>query len=198
MLIYVLHGFGSTGNASNTVKQFKERFSDHTVVGPTYDTVNPHNGFRELKEQMDVDIEANSFEEIVIVGISLGGFWARKMADHYKNRTPRLFLINPALRPWENLKSRIGECKNYATGEKMRLTEENLSDFEQFYIEADNSEMPIVLFTAKDDAVISPEFARNYYKGRAWGLGFAEGGHRMQGQMNTILEVTERQMLRYA
>lgn len=198
MLIYVLHGFGSTGAASNTVQQYKTFFSNDTVVGPTYDTTDPHLGFEQLKEQMDVDLKANPLEEVAIVGTSLGGFWARKMADHYRDRCPRLFLINPSLQPWTNLKSKVGECKNYATGGKMILTEENVEAFRSFYIEEDNSEIPIYVFTAKDDSIVSPEFARNYYKGRAWMLGFAEGGHRMKGHIDTILDVTRRQMERYA
>lgn len=189
MLIYAIHGFGSTGEGSGTVQAFVRRFKHDKVIAPTYDSVDPERAYAQLAAQMTDAIAANPGEELLIIGISLGGFWARKMADHFSNLTPKLLLLNPSLTPWVNLNKNIGTTPNYVTGVDMVLTAENVAKFENYCVSNDMPDTPIVLVTADDDDIVAPAYARTLYADRAMVINFSEGGHRLAGKTNELMEI---------
>ena len=72
-------------------------------------------------------IEAHDPTSIALVGSSLGGFYATHLAERYRVRA---VLINPAVRPYENLVTYLGRQRNLYTGEKYELTPEHFAELQ--------------------------------------------------------------------
>ena len=61
----------------------------------------------------------------LLVGSSLGGFYATWMAENFGMRA---VLVNPAVRPYELLADYVGPQKNLYTGEQYEFTREHLAE----------------------------------------------------------------------
>ena len=94
MKIIFLHGKESTPETSSSAKAIIEYFTEDEVFVLNYE---PMNGtFDEVDSRLDTLIkEIIDDEEFVIIGISLGGYWALKKAHDFPNC--KCILLNPAL-----------------------------------------------------------------------------------------------------
>lgn len=92
MKIFYVHGIGSSGGG-NTAKMIEKYFKTATVISPDI-PVDPIEAYNFIKETaVDCDI---------IVGASLGGFYAMMVPGIYK------ILINPAINADETVANVIG------------------------------------------------------------------------------------------
>ena len=66
-----------------------------------------------------IDREAPDGRDLTLIGSSLGGFYATWLAEHYGARA---VLINPAIRPYEDLRPFLGRQRNLYTGEEYEVT----------------------------------------------------------------------------
>ena len=66
-----------------------------------------------------IDREAPEGRELALIGSSLGGFYATFLAEKY---SARAVVINPAIRPHEDLRPFAGRQKNPYTGEEYEIT----------------------------------------------------------------------------
>jgi predicted esterase YcpF (UPF0227 family) len=121
--IIYLHGFNS-GKKSATADKLLGIFNDAIIA--EYNTLDPI----QAEAQISQIIEAQDRDhELILVGTSLGGFWAQYFAAKYQLKA---LLVNPAINPAETLKQMIGEVKNYSTGAVGTLTAENVSHYRPF------------------------------------------------------------------
>jgi len=140
-LIYI-PGFGGNTN-SETFKNISIKYADVETVFINYDNRNAENAFIQIEDQ----IENKASKNCLIIGQSLGGFWAEYFAHKYGFK---LILINPSLNPSESLK-------------KYNLTLEELDCYRKFIlIETVKSEMAIIL--SKNDTIVSPKPVKEKYK----------------------------------
>lgn len=190
MILVFLHGFGSTGEGSRTAQAFKDYFTNHIVLTPTYDSASPIRASFDFFHQISPEMQKYPTAKVVFVGTSLGGFWARMLCRMYADRSPTLVMINPALEPWEGLKKHIGINENFVTGEEFTVTEDDIMLLPKYAI-VEDAELPILLFTSDNDDLVPPELARNTFRGRAQLVNFAMGGHRMEGKLEDIIELTD-------
>ncbi len=65
------------------------------------------------------EIGSRAGQDMTLVGSSLGGFYATHLAERFGARAA---LINPAIRPWEDLRDYIGTQQNLHTGEAFEVT----------------------------------------------------------------------------
>ncbi len=63
--------------------------------------------------------------EVCLIGSSLGGYYATHLAEQLDLKA---VLINPAVRPFELLRSYIGENENLYTGKRFTLSEHHLQE----------------------------------------------------------------------
>jgi predicted esterase YcpF (UPF0227 family) len=63
--------------------------------------------------------------ELTIIGISLGVYYATYLAERFGARAA---LINPAVRPYDDLKSHIGTQVNLYTGEKFEVADAHFNE----------------------------------------------------------------------
>lgn len=164
MTIVYIHGYNSSSATSNTCAALREWFDEDNIICLDYDFMNPAASAEHLYEE----IEDIGHEDIdLIVGSSLGGFWARWLANEFG--IP-LLMINPSLDPASNLSV-------YRT-----YTEGDLKTFTDFYIEKDSPDIPITLVLGMSDIVVDPQIAYKMFVDRAKIFTIANEGHRISSK----------------
>jgi predicted esterase YcpF (UPF0227 family) len=123
--IIYLHGFNS---APESVKgRTLARAAAALVDPPRFHSPRLHH--RPAQAMRDVcawiDREAPGGHELALVGSSLGGFYATWLAEKYGARA---VLINPAIRPYEDLRPFLGRQRNLYTGEEYEVTPTHLAE----------------------------------------------------------------------
>jgi uncharacterized protein len=105
MILYI-HGFGSSGQGGKS-KLFREYFHKQGVkfLAPSLSMI-PTLAISTLEEI----IEICSDEEIILMGSSLGGYYAIYLSEKYNLKT---VLINPSIKPYETLTKVLGDNKSY-------------------------------------------------------------------------------------
>lgn len=109
MKIIYFAGFGGKRN-SYTFSNLLEKYPNTEFVD--YDNENPNIAFNQIQKQLKSIIS----EQSLIIGQSLGGFWAEIFGIQYKLKT---ILINPSFEPNISLK-------------KYNLSSENLENYLRF------------------------------------------------------------------
>lgn len=128
MNIWYLHGFRSSAK-SPKVKAMQQAFPDCTVKGINYTPHSPIVAEEILINEYEKLIGKD--DDLIVVGTSLGGFWARWLAAEVAVNG---LLINPSLHPDQTLSS--GEYKVYGEyDEVIKVTDKDLRDFEFYKIE---------------------------------------------------------------
>ena len=178
-LIYI-HGFASSGDTPKTA-ELKARFPDEMVLSPTLDH-HPDVAMDALDRIIGRLIEAGE-TEFVLVGSSLGGFYANYVGGRYD--IPRV-LINPAILPSITLRPMLGEVTNLATGETFLWEEDQLkvlafveNKIKMWGFAKDVRYKATDVVIARDDNVIDVPATIGHFTSRKANLHvFDEGGHR--------------------
>jgi predicted esterase YcpF (UPF0227 family) len=95
-------------------------------------------------------LEGRDPESVMLVGSSLGGFYATWLAEHLGVRA---VLVNPAVRPYELLAPLVGPQKNLYTGETYELTPQHIDELRMLEVDAITSPR-YLLITATGDEVL--------------------------------------------
>jgi hypothetical protein len=169
-IIYI-HGFRSTGD-SEKAKQLKAAFPNHTVVAPNL-SANPKQAIQQLHNIISSDIQST-----IVVGTSLGGFYATYLACIYD--VPA-FIINPSLEPHISLKSKVGKYKRFGSDEDY--------DFETPYVDelkvlfdklhaSDKDANNLHFYLSTDDDVIKFDKLDTLFPNKRGVKTFDNAGHR--------------------
>ena len=156
-IVLYFHGYGSSPR-SDKVADLQRVFGD--VQAPPIPVL-----FDDAQQVLDAFIEdlLKQQRTLIIVGTSLGGYWAGKIGAKYD--IPAV-LINPSVNPCSSLK----KYKNEA------LTDNELSKF----VALVPSSSPRIVLLAIDDDVIDPGEAMKLFADNAKVQCFPDGGHRFQ------------------
>lgn len=161
-LIYI-HGFRSSP-LSEKSKAFSEVFPGITLA--TYDTLHPDIGFAQLDEIISKALPGKP----ILIGSSLGGFWAYQFAKRF---ALKCVLLNPCMRPEITLKPDIGVVTNMYTGEQGTMDELDLLKYDQYRLDGEPSTC-VVLHEKGDELIPYQESVANF-EGKAK-LVLIEGG----------------------
>lgn len=124
--IFYVHGFNSA------LKQSKiDALSNildskrYKVIGTQWNSEDTFdNNVATLINQ--INSVSDQFDDIVIIGCSLGGFYARYIACKLNCYA---VLINPVVEPLIQMEPLIGSFKNYVTGNKYEFTDKLLQSY---------------------------------------------------------------------
>lgn len=148
MNIFYIHGFNSGGNSSTT-KLLKEAFPDANIISESFDIYDPQKTYDVLSNIFDFGgFDKN---ETVIVGTSLGGFWAEFICRNYGYNT---VVVNPARAPFKTLSRYLGKNKNFVTGEEYEFTKENFDTYCGINLTALPVTWPLVALLYEDDEIV--------------------------------------------
>lgn len=100
---------------------------------------------------LEQEIKRSGTNNIGLVGSSMGGFYGTYIAEKYG--LP-LVLINPAIRPYELLKSYLGEVENPYAGEKYTFTKEHIAIFKNLEINGFSDPKQYLLLAQTGDEVL--------------------------------------------
>jgi hypothetical protein len=117
--IVYLHGFNS---APQTVKgRMLARAAAGLADPPRFHLPQLHHrparAIRDVRAWIDAN--ASDRHRLTLIGSSLGGFYATSLAEEYGARA---VLINPAIRPHEDLRPHLGRQRNPCSGEEYEVT----------------------------------------------------------------------------
>lgn len=151
MKIVYFPGFGGS-EKSNTFLKILSKYPDSEAI--IYNNTNADKAFIEIENQLK-----NIYAEIdLIIGQSLGGFWAEYFAIKHNRK---LVLINPSFEPFKSLS-------------KYNISLEELNSFKKFRI-AEKTSAPISIILSKDDTVVDPKPVLEKYN--TLNFKYVEGDH---------------------
>lgn len=128
-LLY-LHGFLSSpqsAKAQQTASYCSEIGLESACTFPMM-----KNGPMQTVAELSLLIESKKADDIIIMGSSLGGFYATFLSQKYA--LPAV-LINPAVRPFELWEDHIGEHHNYHTDEIHTVSREHIDELKDIHVE---------------------------------------------------------------
>ena len=125
-MIVNIHGFESSGENSK-YKWLKENYQCE-IYSPTFDyrNTNPRIVLKTLRDKINAVQRADASEPVCIVGSSLGGFYAGRLANI--TGAP-VVLLNPCLNPWAFVQSETGEQTIFGTERRISVAEHFAEDF---------------------------------------------------------------------
>jgi predicted esterase YcpF (UPF0227 family) len=173
MLVY-LHGLNSSSR-SHKAGVLRERLAPWPVLAPSYPAHRPDQAvaaltavFREIREQGPP----------LVVGSSMGGFYGLYLARHF--RFSHLFLINPALTPWDLLPQYQGLTQTTAAGEEYVIDRALIESTRKYGVEDPCDGAPTTLFLDRGDEVIDYRIAEDLYRDCGRLMIFDGGDHAFQ------------------
>ena len=182
--IMYLHGFGSFGN-DDLGRQLKARFPARNVVTPNL----PLDGY-EAVDLVDVMLNATPLDEtITMVGISLGAFYARYIAQRRPDVSA--LLINPLIEPYHTLGPLQGRNTNFGTGESFLWGYDNIEVLRRMTEAERNYNRNQTVIVAADDETVSPIATCEYFTQRGVPCYvYPDGGHKFT-EYETVFEFVE-------
>ena len=137
-----IHGFNSAYDPASVKVQALQQIGE--VTGVTYNSFNTYPSiFDDLLAQIPQ-------RDVVLVGTSLGGFWAAEMARHLGLLS---VIINPAIEPRVSLRKYVGQSlMNYVTGATSMLTMDVVESY-QVAITRATTFLPLVLLDMGDEII---------------------------------------------
>lgn len=176
-LIVYIHGFNGSVE-SPKVAALRAAFPNAVVEAPDYPDNDALPSKQYLSDYLKERIQ--QYDDIVLTGCSLGGFWAHYMGNIFG--LPAL-LMNPAAKPWDSLQKYVGD----------KLTDAQAAAFKKLDVPLAQPETvfnPRVVLLEEGDQVIDPYENERIYKGHAYVELLPGGSHRFDNYsaMNGAVE----------
>lgn len=175
--IVYLHGFRSSP-ASTKASLLREAVAAlpvavrPTLLVPALD----HRPERAMAAILDVAGGAQP-GSVAFVGSSLGGYYATSAAERLGARA---VLVNPAVRPWEDLRPWLGMQVNLHTGESFEVTNAHFARLLALRVPRITRPERYLLLVQAGDEILDYREAVRYYAG-AWQLVEGGGDHAYAG-----------------
>lgn len=129
-----LHGFNSSPashKATQLMQWYTERDAAAYLAVPELSPY-PAQAMAQARQLLEDMLQRFAADKLLVVGSSLGGYYARFLAEQY---AVRAVLINPAIRPYELLAAYLGENRNLYTGATYQLGPEHMQQLLDMRIE---------------------------------------------------------------
>jgi predicted esterase YcpF (UPF0227 family) len=101
-------------------------------------------------------------DELLLIGSSLGGFYATNLSERYSH--VKAVLVNPAVAPHHLLGALLGPQKNFYSGEEYELTLEHMAQLERLYYPQLSYPERLLLMQQEGDETLDYREAVSYYK----------------------------------
>ncbi|SNZ10857.1 hypothetical protein SAMN06265182_1940 [Persephonella hydrogeniphila] len=191
MKVIYIHGFNSAGYGEK-IQKLKEHFGDENVL-----SINlPYNPEKAIKQLEFLIRNLKNEEPLLLVGTSLGGAYTLYLS--YKFNISGV-VINPSVKPSEDLKSEIGLQKNYKTDEEYYFKEEYLEFLKQIEIplkELQKIKDKLYIYLDEEDELLDSRKTAEYFKGFYVKM-FPGGNHRFQHMEELLEDLKSKREVRY-
>jgi predicted esterase YcpF (UPF0227 family) len=184
-MINYLHGLNSSSQSTNAA-QLREALAPARFVAPDYPAHRPDAAIAELTARL-IKLTGKGGAPILI-GSSMGAFYGQYLARQLP--VSHLFMINPALKPWDLLPGFVDQPMTTANGEDYRLSAEEIDATRAYGLEnpcdGDDDGVPTTLFLDQGDEVIDYRIAEGLYRDCGRILLYAGGDHAFQHMEHAI------------
>ena len=185
MIIY-LHGFNS-GGTSQKAGWLRHHCAPIIVFSPTYEPHRAHDAARELRKFIGRLRRENPQDpKLMLIGSSLGGFWAQVLAPEYG---AAMVLINPSLRPDETLARHVGRYPNTATGGETVLTAADVAELRDYRVEPCDPRVPTLVLLDEADELLDYRVAAAAFRGCGKTIVYPGGSHRFDHLPEALPEI---------
>lgn len=181
---YYLHGFNSGPDKNSERVKHLESLGE--VICLQYDSFDTYdNIMAHLIKSIHFDIEEN----VVIVGTSLGGFYASQLG---KLCSVPCVLINPAMKPFESLKDEVGNTfTNYKTEEVRTLEQATIDSYKNKTFQKNRTYLPLVLLDEGDEILDAKKSKAFFLKMNCAVVSFEGGSHRFDHMEQSLPMVSK-------
>lgn len=187
--IVYLHGFLSSPQSAKATALARAVAALPPAIRPRLSVPalfhDPAVAMATVRALVEADPGSDAGDRLTFVGSSLGGFYANHLAEHYGSRA---VLINPAIRPYEDLKPHLGPQANYHTGETFVVTPEHFAALARLRVDRITRPERYFLLVQTGDEVLDWRAAVAHYPG-AWQHVEGGGDHAYQGFEARISEI---------
>ncbi len=162
-LVVYLHGFRSSPRSSKAVLT-GESVKALSTVNQSFEWFCPQL-LASPKASMDMvieRIEASTYDRLVIMGSSLGGYYANYLAEKYGCKAVAL---NPAVRAPRELAQHVGMLTAYDTNEPYDFRPEYIQELSDLQVDAITNPGRYFLMAAKGDELLDWKEMVDFYKG---------------------------------
>jgi uncharacterized protein len=125
---------------------------------------------------IDREVGSAGLPALTLVGSSLGGYYATALAERYGVRA---VLVNPAIRPYEDLQPYVGTQLNLYTGEPFEVTPAHFAELRALAVPRITRPERYLLLVQSGDEVLDYRAAVAFYGG-AWQYVGGGGDHSFQ------------------
>ena len=172
--ILYLHGFASSANSTKALqlkKHMLDNFLEAEIIIPDIE-----NNIVDAVQQINKLI--GEFSPSALIGSSLGGFYATYFSEKYNLKCVG---INPAVIPPADMSEYLGENKNYSTGEKFVISQEQLDLLDRMGREIKVIKCPrnFMILLQSHDEKLDYKVATNLYQGALLDVTFG-GNHAFE------------------
>ncbi len=176
MIIY-LHGFNS-GGRSHKAAWLREHLAPLPVFAPDYPAHRAREALRVLRKFIRRLRRENPRDRrLMLIGSSLGGFWAQRLAPEFD---ASMVLINPSVRPDETLAHHTGCYPNEATGGETVLTADDVRALKAQRVDPCNPAVPTLVLLDAGDEVLDHRLAEAAFRGCGRTIVYPGGSHRFE------------------
>lgn len=177
MVIVYLHGFRSSTNAGKS-QTLREMFPEHIVIGVEYQPHSPRNASQALSDLFQTLLNSGkSVAEIIVIGTSLGGFWARWVSAEFNVKS---LLINPSLHPESTLPT--GRFKIFGDElQSVEVSNNELSTYRLYKVKAEVAKnIDCQVWVALNDELLDANAIVSELRKTHRLRTFPTGGHRFE------------------
>lgn len=169
MMIF-LHGFNSAGGSMKG-RWFRKTFDEYQVLLPTL-FYEPRRAIGQVEAL--INEYHTSHDSAVLVGSSLGGFYAPYLAKQFG--LPSI-LINPLV-DHTLLREAIGPQENFYTEEHYDWTAAYCDQLDELTVNPADLEIPPLVLLDEADETLDSKLAARHFQNRALVRVFPGGSHR--------------------
>ena len=157
------------------------------MLSPTYPTHQADAAPKFLRDYFArVRCEYPQDKKLLLVGSSLGGFWARYLAPELN---AGMVLINPGIHPDVELLDVVGPNKNEATGEEYVLSEAEVKALARCKHPYCDPKVPTLLLLDEGDDLLDYRVAQSYYRDCGQVIVYPGGSHRFNHMAEALPDI---------
>ena len=170
----MIHGFASAPKHPNEKAVLFEAIFEMPVQQIAYDSAATFDeNIEALKRQIEL-------KPSIMIGTSLGAFYASKLAEHYASQVQLLLMLNPCHTPAEILKGAVGQHENFATGNSFEFTQAALQSYAGISFVDEGVALTRQVMLNMDDDLIDSQRTMDLLGSVLDITSFTKGGHRFE------------------
>ncbi|HEX4856534.1 MAG TPA: YqiA/YcfP family alpha/beta fold hydrolase [Limnobacter sp.] len=164
-LVVYLHGFRSSSRsvkAQKMMQVFEEAGRAGNLWVPDL-PASPSAALGLVLQKVNASLQQDPGLSLAFIGSSLGGFYATVLGERYPQSS--MVLLNPAVKPYDDLQDQIGKSRVYFTEEEFEFVPAYLAELRHMEETGLTRPERCFLVAAKDDEVLSCAMMLARYRG---------------------------------